>query len=116
MIVIYRALKESDEFARNFKHPLPETVTSEDLFDYDVKREFDILRKNCPIVFNAIAGGMGLSKEQSQVPQKSVTWFMIFSSLGSKPRPGRWNLLSSHSAPTNCEDNGANSLSRPSKK
>ena len=70
LIVIYRALKESNEFARNFKQPLPETVTSEDLFDYDVRREFDILRKNCPIVFNAIAGGMGLSKEQSQVPKK----------------------------------------------
>lgn len=62
-----RALTETATFAHNFKQKLPGSVTEEDLLSFNMRQEFDILRTQCPVLFNAVCGAMGLDKGDLEV-------------------------------------------------
>ena len=62
-----RALAESKEFCKNFKQPLPETITSEELLGFNMREEFEVLKANCPLLFSVVSGAMGLGEGQSEV-------------------------------------------------
>ena len=67
-----RALLESDSFAKNFKQPLPETISNEDLLQYNIREEFDVLGCNSPLLFHVVSGAMGLDQKQCEV---HFVWF-----------------------------------------
>lgn len=62
-----RALTETANFAQKFKQQLPGTVTEEDLLSFDMRREFDLLRTHCPLLFNVVSGAMGLGEGELKV-------------------------------------------------
>ena len=62
-----RALEESDALSKNFKQPLPETITSEELFGFNMRDEFELLRVNSPVLFSVVTGAMGLGGKESEV-------------------------------------------------
>ena len=54
-------------FAKAFKQPSPESITPDELLQFNLRAEFDVLQQNCPLLFHVVSGAMGLNQEQSQV-------------------------------------------------
>ena len=46
---------------------MPETITREDLLDFDMLAEFKILREHAPLLYHVVAGAMGLEGDQLEV-------------------------------------------------
>ena len=71
-----RATAESSHFSKNFKQPLPENITHEELLQFNIRREFDVLKRHCPLLFHVVSGAMGLDQMQCEV---QFVWFQLVS-------------------------------------
>ena len=66
-VIINRALEEAANLSRSHKQKLPESISREDLMSFNLLSEFDVLRSEAPMLYNVVAGAMGLHERQLQV-------------------------------------------------
>ena len=78
-----RAMEESARFTKTFKQPTPESITPDELLQFNLRAEFDALKHNCPLLFHVVSGAMGLSQSQSEVHDHWLKLFDTYPSLGS---------------------------------
>ena len=71
-----RALKETESFAKAHKQKNSDTVTSEDLLNFNMRNEFDLIRSQCPLLHNVVSGAMGVSKADLEVSHFSYNHFV----------------------------------------
>ena len=67
LLLACRSLKESSDFAKNFKQKLPANISEEDLLNFSVRQEYDLLRAQCPLLFHVVTGAMGLTVGELEV-------------------------------------------------
>ena len=81
LLLACRSLKESSNFAKNFKQKLPANISEEDLLNFSVRQEYDILRVQCPLLFHVVTGAMGLTVGELEVFTKC--WLAFYLSFRS---------------------------------
>ena len=69
--------KESSNFAKQFKQKLPANISEEDLLNFSVRQEYDILRVQCPLLFHVVTGAMGLTEGELEVLKGSFGLLLI---------------------------------------
>ena len=57
---------------------MPETITREDLLNFDMLAEFKILRKHAPLLYHVVAGAMGLEEDQLKVELDNLQHIIEF--------------------------------------
>ena len=62
-----RALTEAAKLAKSHKQTLPENISMEELLNFNLMAEFDILRDGAPMLYHVVSGAMGLKKGMLQV-------------------------------------------------
>lgn len=93
-------MSEAAALAKSNSQKLPENISVEELFNFNMRAEFETLRDGAPMLYHVICGAMGVEKKDLKVicNAKNISYFLLFLTE-SYPSPSRRHLCRGHSLP-----------------
>ena len=72
-------MSEAAALAKSNPQKLPENISVEELFNFNMRAEFETLRDGAPMLYHVICGAMGVEKKDLKVicNEKSISYFFF---------------------------------------
>ena len=73
-------MSEAAALAKSNSQKLPENISVEELFNFNMRAEFETLRDGAPMLYHVICGAMGVEKKDLKVicNAKNISYFLLF--------------------------------------
>ena len=81
-------MSEAAALAKSNPQKLPENISVEELFNFNMRAEFETLRDGAPMLYHVICGAMGVEKKDLKVicNEKNISYFFLTESYPSPSR------------------------------
>ena len=73
-------MSEAAALAKSNPQKLPENISVEELFNFNMRAEFETLRDGAPMLYHVICGAMGVEKKDLKVicNEKNISYLLFF--------------------------------------